>query len=1062
MKKVLFGLSLMLMFGFLNLTAQTTNISGTVTDASDGYPIPGVSVVVKGTTVGTITRPDGTYDLAVPEDAQILVFSFVGMTSQEQEINGRAVIDVTLESDVLQVDEVVVTALGIKRERKALGYAVQDVDAEEIGKTGNSDLASSLQGKVAGVDIKPSSGMPGASSQIIIRGSRSFTGNNTPLYVIDGQPVASTADFSTGNSVTGSDISNRAVDINPADIESMNILKGQAAAALYGIRASNGVVIITTKSGKGNKMGKPMVRYSHNSSFDMVSRSPDYQTRYAQGNSGAYVPNTSMSWGPRISALPDDPNYGGNNFDKPGLYRVPQLEQAYPDDDTRHWVTPGVYDNFNDYYETGYTGTNSISLTQAMEKGNFAISLAHTDQKGVALNTGMKRWNAKGSAMREVNDFFKVGFTANYIKVGIDKLTAGNDASLAGVVAAPASYNLKGIPYHVPGDPYSQIYYRALTFNNPYWIPHNQTFDEKTERFFGNSYVEFDTRIGGGIKLNVRYQLGVDTYTTHFQDIFGFGSKGANGNMDNYGVTSTTYNSLLTANFDWNISDDWIFNLTLGNELNHNDEKRYTQSGIDFNGGGWNHINNTRTQTLDEQQWHNRTVGVFGSLSLSYKSLLFLNATGRNDVVSIMPRGNRSFFYPSVSLGFVASELPGLNDINWLSFAKIRGSYAEVGQASRYIQNYYATPDYSGGFWTNPPINYPLGSDNVSSFIPNNVQYDPGLKPQNTQSYEIGVELKFLNNRFGVDYTYSRQNVKDQIFAVPLAGSSGAASFVTNGGRIHTNGHEVVLYITPVKTADFVYDMNFNFSTMENIVDELKEGVESIFLGGYVTPQVRAGIGEPFPVIYGDRFKRDDQGRILVVDDPGNPRHGMPEVGTPGVIGRVNPDFILGHTSTFTFRSWSLSGVLEWKQGGEMYSGSNGLLDLYGMSARTEDRESTFIYPGFKPDGTPNDIVRGGPTDQGAYQELWSNVLGNIDEHYIHGNSFVKLRELALRYKHPKPLYKSLEVGVSVFARNILLWTELENFDPESSQGNTNMGGAFERFSMPQTTSYGFGIDVSF
>uniref|UniRef100_UPI0035682CEB TonB-dependent receptor domain-containing protein n=1 Tax=Mariniphaga sp. TaxID=1954475 RepID=UPI0035682CEB len=441
-------------------------------------------------------------------------------------------------------------------------------------------------------------------------------------------------------------------------------------------------------------------------------------------------------------------------------------------------------------------------------------------------------------------------------------------------------------------------------------------------------------------------------------------------------------------------------------------------------------------------------------------SMLFLNATGRNDIVSQMPRDNRSFFYPSVSLGFVLTEIPAIQNATWLSFAKLRASYAEVGQAGRYLENFYTTPGYGGGFWLSSPIQYPVGG--VNSYIPSATQYDPNLKPQNTVSYEFGVDLKFFNNRFGIDYTYSRQDVTDQIFAVPLAGSTGASSLVMNGGAVQTNAHEVMMYVTPVRTRDFQWDMNFNFAVVDNQVLELAEGVESIFLGGFVTPQVRAGIGNTYPVIYGSSFVKDDNGNIVVEDSPGAWNHGMPKTGEPGVIGEVSPDFILGATNTFTYKTVSLSAVFEWKNGGEMYSGSNGLLDLYGVSKVTEDRESTFIFDGVKPDGTPNDIVRGGPNDPDALQDLYTNVLSNIDEYYIHENSFVKLRELSLRYKFAKPIYKSLNVGVSLYSRNILLWTALRNLDPETSQGNNNMGGSFERFSLPQTTSYGFGFDITF
>jgi TonB-linked SusC/RagA family outer membrane protein len=994
--------------------------------------------------------------LSVPQDAQTMVVSFVGMQTQEVAIAGRSVINVALESSAIAMDEVVVTALGIKKERKALGYAIQEVSSDVLARTGNSDLSGSLQGKLAGVDIKMSSGMPGASSQFVIRGSRSFTGDNTPLYVIDGMPVASAADYDTGNSVTGADISNRAVDINPADIESINILKGQAAAALYGIRASNGVVVITTKSGANNKIGKAVVRLSHNSSFDVVSRTPDYQTTYAQGSYGAYAPSTSFSWGPKITDLPNDAVYGGNNFDHPGKYRVPQLTTAGLDP----WVTPQVYDNWNDYYQTGYSTTNSANVSQAFETGNFAVGLTSSNQTGIALNSGMDRWNFKGSVDKKINDKFKVGFTSNFSKNDIDKLTGANDGALAGVLAAPSSYNLKGIPYHVPGNPYSQIYYRSMTFDNPYWVAKNNNFNEKTERFFGNGYVDYTVNLGSDLNLDIRYQLGADSYSTHYQDIFEFGSKGKTGIMDNYGISSSTLNSLLIGTLVWDLSDNSNITATLGNELNHKEDKTYYQHGEDFNFGGWAHIQNANKVTANESQSKNRTVGVFGSLSYAWRSMLFLNATGRNDVVSTMPRDNRTFFYPSVSASLVVSEFDIVKNLDWISFAKVRASYAEVGQAGNYMNNFFTKPDYSGGFWTGEPITYPFNG--VNSYLSNNEQFDPNLKPQNTKSYELGTELKFFNNRLGVDYTYSRQNVEDQIFAVPLATSTGAAQLNMNGGSVHTDAHEVVVYITPAIVGDFRWDVNINYYKIDNVVDELASGVESIFIGGFVTPQVRAGIGANYPVIYGTSFKRDNNGNVLVIDNPGSWDHGMPEQGEPAVIGDVSPEFILGATNTFSYKSLTLTAVAEWKNGGEMYSGSNGLLDLYGMSARTEDRESTFIYDGYKPNGQPNDIVRGGPNDPDAIQDLYTNVLTNIDEYYIHDNSFVKLREVSLQYNHPNKVFDMFNVGVSVFARNILLWTALENLDPESSQGNNNMGGSFERFSMPQTSSYGFGVNVTF
>jgi len=1051
----------------LSANAQQKIISGTVTSSVPGEgAMIGVSVSVKGTTTGINTDVNGKYTLAVPANATTLVFSYIGMKKMEVEIGGRSVIDVALEPDVLGLDEVVVTALGVSREKKAVGYSVQDVKNDVIKRTGNTDLAGAMQGKLSGIDIKPSSGMPGASSQIVIRGARSFTGNNTPLYVVDGMPIASSADIQSGtngdfslsgNGVSGSDISNRAVDLNPADIESINILKGQAAAALYGIRASNGVIVITTKSGRNNVLGKPVISISHNSAFSVVSRSPEYQTTYAQGTNGIYVSNSSLSWGPKIVDLPDDPTNGGNANGHPGEFYVPQLTQGGITD---AWVTPQVYNNWDDYFRTGYASTNNVSISQAIESGNYALGFSQTSQEGVALASAMNRWNGKASAERKFGKNFLTGFNANFSRTDIDKLPTANDATLAGVLGAPVSYNLKDYPYHIPGNDYTQIYYRGGSWDNPYWGAEHTVFNDKTDRFFGNGYVNYMARLGNKMNLKVRYQLGTDSYTTNFQDIFEYGHAGTTGMIDNYGITSFTVNSLLTINYDWNMTNNLTLSALVGNEFDHNNSKTYSEHGEEFNFGGWTHIRNANIVTANESQFQNRTVGTFGSLSFQYKSLLFLTGTGRYDVVSSMPTNSRSFFYPSVALSFVASELEAVKNLPWISFAKLRLSYAEVGQAGAYVPNYYTTPNYSGGWWTGSPIQYPIGG--VSSYIPNNVQFDPNLVPQNTKSYEVGTELKFFENRVGIDYTYSYQNVVDQIFQVPLAGSTGIASMLMNGGKVHTSTHEVVLYVTPVSTKNLRWDFNFNFSKIYNYVDELAPGVESITLGGFTTPQVRAGIGDTYPVIYGDSFLRNEDGKIVVEDDPSSPNYGFPLQGEPAVIGKVSPDFILGAASNLSYKTWSLNALFEWKQGGQMYSGSNGLLDYYGLSTKTEDRESTFIIDGVKRDGTPNDIARGGPNDPLALQLLHTNVLTNIDEYYIYDNSFVKLRELSLKFQPSKKLFKKFDIGVSVFTRNILLWTALPNLDPESSQGNTNMGGSFERFTVPQTTSFGFNIDLTF
>ncbi len=816
-----------------------------------------------------------------------------------------------------------------------------------------------------------------------------------------------------------------------------------------------------------------MISFSSFSSADVISRKPEYQTTWAQGtpltNGTGYTfnPSTSTAWGPRIVDLPKDPAYGGsvanarngNNVTTyAGKYYVPQRFTAGLDP----WVTPQVYDNVSSFFKTGITLNNSLSINQSTDKTSYSFGISNTNQSGIVSSTSQDRYSARMNAETKLSEAWKTGASMNYSSNYITKAPTANDGLVATVFAAPVNYDLKGIPYQSPTNPYSQILYRATNFNNPYWNMEHNLFSEQTNRFFGNSYVVFSPKISESDdkKLSFRYQFGADSYTTHYKDVNEMGSKNTLGSIANYGVTSSIYNSLLTANYDMEVTSDIHLNLMLGNEINNQFDKNYREVGNDFNFGGWPHIDNAMTRSaVSERKAQSRSVGFFSNLSLSYKNRLYLNATGRQDVVSQMPRNNRTFFYPSVSLGFILTEMEVLKDNSILTYAKLRASYAEVGQAGTYTQNFYTTPSYSGGFWIGSPVSYPLGG--INSYIPNNIQCDPALNPQNTVSFEFGTDLKFFNNRLGLEYTYSRQDVKNQIFNVPLAGSTGVNSLTMNGGSIYTNTHEASVSIVPVKKKDIDWTINLNFTKMDNYVAELAPGVQSIMLGGFTTPQVRAGIGYRFPVIYGSSFAKDAQGRILVDEKPGSIYRGMPMIGAPGVIGSAAPDFVLGGSTTFRWKKVSVSATFDWKSGGQMYHGTNGLMSYtYGLAKLTEDRTTPFIYPGFKANGQPNDIQRGGPGDLKAYYDLYANTLGNIDEAYIFDNSFVKMRELTLSYALPK--IKNLQVRVTGFARNILLWTELPNFDPEATQGNNNMSGAFERFTVPATSNFGLGLNLEF
>ena len=1054
MKKFTFIL-LCLVIGISTVVAQNTKVAGSVISADDGLPVIGASIVVKGTMVGTVTDYDGNFTLEVPSNGKVLIVSYVGMLTQEVPVSPN--VRVVLKSDTQNLDEVVVTAMGISKEKKALGYAVQDVKGEKLTQAANSNLAGALQGKVSGLDIKPSSGMPGASSQITIRGARSFSGDNTPLYVIDGMPVTSTPDVDTdlqnNGSVSGADFANRAVDIDPNDIESINILKGQAASALYGIRASNGVIVITTKSGKCLAKGKPQISFSSNLSFDVIGRLPEFQKTYAQGASGKYSPTNSLSWGPKITDLPNDPTYGGNTSNAytkeygnhEGMYYQPQRAAAGLDP----WTTPQAYDNAKDFFDTGVTWSNSINVAQALDKSSYSVSLGNTHQDGIIPSTGMDRYNVKVSAETKLHDNWTTGFIGNYITTAIDKAVTSGNGLLRTVYSAPPNYDLAGIPSHIAGDPYTQNSFRGA-FDQAYWAMDNNKFTENTNRFFGNAYANYKTKFGTtDHTLNVRYMFGVDSYTTDYVDSYGYGSNtgGGKGQIENYGWTNATYNSLLTINYDWNINEDWGLNVVAGNEVIQSNRGKYYEYGTGYNFPGWNHIDNATTQSTSSEHWKKRTVGFFGNVSASYKNMLYLTVTGRQDYVSSMPRGNRAFFYPSVSAGFILTELDALkNDV--VNHAKIRASYAEVGQAGDFRENFYSVPTYGGGFYSLTPILYPINGSN--GYTPYYKIYDPNLKPQNTRSYELGTDLSFFDNLVTLNYTFSRQNVKDQIFDVPLASSTGAGKLVTNGGKLHTNVHEITLSFNPIRTRDINWDFGFNWTKMDNYVDELAPGVENISLGGYVTPQVRAAAGEKYPVIYGVGYKRDANGNRLVDEN------GLPIAGEAQVIGKVSPDFIMGFNTTLRLWDCTISAVLDWKQGGQMYSRTSGLADYYGVSKRTENREGTIIFDGYKEDGTKNDI---GITGANAQQEYYS-ILNNIDESSIYDNSFIKLREVAVSY----PVFKSnwMQVTLNVFARNVLIWAQVPDLDPEASQGNNNMSGAFEDYSMPQTASYGFGVNVKF
>ena len=1027
-------------------------VSGQVIFASENEPLVGATVQPVGGGNGTATDIDGRFQLVVPDNVKYINVSYVGLATKQVAVGTNLVI--MLDNGEATLDEVVVTAMGVKREKKALGYNTQNLNADQLNKAGTTSLASSIQGKLAGVQVRQASGAPGSSAQIVIRGARSFDGNNTPLYVVDGMPIVSTADYSTGQSVTGADYPNRSIDLNPEDIESVNVLKGQAASALYGMRASNGVIVITTKRGLLNSE-KPVITINTNLSADRVSRRFHRQEVYAQGAGGAFNPNGSMSWGPKIVDLPNDPGYGYGGSKAPaggkeGQYYNPKYEIG----GLGGWQTPAIYDNIGDYFRTGLTENTSVNITQKKDRMNYSFSLSNSYQKGIIPSTDMNRWGARGSLDWDISKEWKTGFNGNYSSNKVLTAPGANDGIVNVVYAAPAEYNLKGL---VAPDPATQLSFRNTNFNNPYWWAENCEYYRHTNRFFGNAYVEYAPDLNvEDFKLWFREQAGVDFYTTdnrNVQEMYTAAFSGDTnkhpGSIETLGVRDNVFNNLFTINADYKFGNnkEFFLNVMLGNEINHENGRSWETDGANFNFYGFPTLTNSASLVYaHDYEYSDRTVGFFGQATLSWRDMLYLTVTGREDIVSSMPHGNRSFFYPSVSLGWIFTEIPGLKGNNILSYGKLRASYAQVGQAGTYRKNFYSTPAYGGGMYSYTPIAFPLNG--IAAFEPYYVLYNPDLKPQNTENVEFGADLNFFQNRLRLEYTLSYQKITDQIFSVPLAGSAGYQYMMTNAGKMHTWSNELTVAADILQNKDYDLTVGANFSTVWNRVDELAPGVESIFLGGFVEPQIRAQAGCTYPNIYGVAFKRAENGQLLLLD-------GLPQATSDSQdLGNCSPDFQLGFSIGGRYKRVSVSTTWDWSKGGKIYHGTNMTLEGFGVTKESLDyHEGTMVAEGIdEATGQPNTIE----VDKAA----WYQAYFDVTESGVYDRSYFKLRDVTLTYQLPR--LGKFDISVYGFARNVLLWAKLPNFDPESSQSNGNMSGYFERYSLPATSSFGGGLKITF
>ena len=705
-----------------------------------------------------------------------------------------------------------------------------------------------------------------------------------------------------------------------------------------------------------------------------------------------------------------------------------------------------------DFFRTGFTQNSTFGISQNKNGLDYSFSISDTYQTGIIPSTGMTRTGARGAVDWKIDDQWKTGFSANYSAVRIKSAPGANNGIVNVVYSAPVEFDLKGVPNHAPNDPTSQISFRSTSFDNPYWFADNDEFFQHTNRVFGNAYVEYRPKINWGENYNLvfREQAGEDVYTTNNKTIAEVGSAyNTKGEVENSGVQTNIFNNLFTANFTakWGAQQEWDFGFLLGNEFNHEYRRYWDYDGSGLAWYGQPTIDNASSIDIhSEYGQQERTIGTFGQLSLAWKDQLFFTATGRNDIVSTMPRGHRSFFYPSVSLGWIFTELPGLKGNHILSYGKLRTSLAQVGQAGVFYNNYMYVPTYGSGMYLYTPISYPLGGQ--QAYVPYYVKFDPDLKPQNTNNWEIGTDLNFFDNRIRFTYTLSYQDVKDQIFDVPTAGSTGYQYLRTNAGEMTTWAHELSVNANVVKSKDFNVDLGVNFTKVKNKVKKLAPGVESIFLGGFVEPQIRAQAGYTYPNIYGIAFKRAENGELLL-------SNGLPQgTGTSVNLGECSPNFNMGFNLNVSYKRLSLAATLDWQNGGKLYNGTLLTMNYFGATKESLPyHEGTMVAEGIdEATGQKNTV-------EVSKQDYWM-AYNNVTEAGIYDASYLKLRDVTLSYRLPK--LGGLDISVYGFARNILLWSKLPDLDPESSQGNGNMSGYFERFSIPATSSFGGGFKLTF
>lgn len=1051
MKKLSLVLSLVL-FSIGAMTAQR-NVSGTVTDAG-GEALIGASVLVKGTTTGSITDVDGRYSVSVPDGSTVLVFSYTGFETQEVSLGASNTVDVVL-SEGLALTEVVVTGLGIRKEKKALGYAVSTIGSADLELRPEADVARTLRGKVPGVNITSTSGLAGSGTNIIIRGYSSITGDNQPLFVVDGVPFNSSTSTDQSFASGGATASSRFLDLDPNNIAEVSILKGLSATVLYGEAGRNGVVLVTTKNGMSADMNKKFeVTVDQSYYVSEIASLPEDQDNYGNGWQN-FASAAFSNWGAPF----DQPNKNGLTD---GTIRHPYdraaLNDVFPEYVGARYDYK-AYDNLQNFFTNGAIQNTSVGITSRVGKGtSINANYGYNSDRAFVETSNYKKHNLGLGVNTELANGIKMTTSLNFVNSDRNAppaapIYSSNPISgvslFSNVLYTPRSVGLFELEYENPVDKSSIFYRGGNDIQHPLWTLRNSNNNEKINRFFGNTQLSY--AINDNFMLN--YRIGIDAYEQKYTYYVNKGGRQApDGFMNTSNRRNTIVDQNANLNYDFNINDDLNLSGVLGVNLRRDVFERATvNSTQQFVYGLLTHnnfINHVGTSYFQEEN----TIGAYLTATLGFRNYLYLNIQGRNDWTSTLEEANRSILYPSASLSFIATEaIDGLRNNKVLNYLKLRGGYGtSAGYPSPYrTRNTLSTVANEFNTASGTVINY----NSVS-----NVFGNPELRPELHAELEFGVEAKMFDNRVGIDFSWYDKQSTDLIIDLPLESSTGYLETTLNTASVSNTGIELGLNFVPVRTDDLLWTVGINYTANENIVESLAEGVEQApiagfsFLGNYAIP------GEPYGVLWGSQIARNDAG-VPILNGSGTYQYAQ-----DGIIGDPNADYRLNGFTSVSWKGLSFRAQIDYTKGGQMWASTPSTLMGRGILEETGyDRFIPVVVDGVDADGNPNTI------QITPNRHHWENMGVFYDENRIFDATVIRLREVSLSYALPSKWLENTPFGsASVTFAGQNLWFKSPNvpvsanFDPEVSSLGVGNGQGFDYVTGPTSKMYGGSVRFTF